>query len=177
MASNSCPGVTIKTVIKNSITSKSVTILYVINQNLLQLCGAIDASSKQSGCTGEHQKLARCGEDGIGQVGEGALAEPHLFLLILLLLLLSVDKEGAECVPPSGDATTVEGEEGRKKCGLQGGEYFSLTEITVIWIVKGRESSNSKLPDRNRRQVFPLRTRGRRSGAQAGRWSRQWRTP
>ena len=174
MASNSCQG---KTVIKNSITSKSVTILYVINQNLLQLCGAIDASSKQSGCTGEHQKLARCGEDGIGQVGEGALAEPHLFLLILLLLLLSVDKEGAECVPPSGDATTVEGEEGRKKCGLQGGEYFSLTEITVIWIVKGRESSNSKLPDRNRRQVFPLRTRGRRSGAQAGRWSRQWRTP
>ena len=127
MASNSWPGVTIKSVTKKSVTIKSVTRKVspgkVYDQNLVQLCGAIDASSEQSSCSDEHQHLARCGEDDTGQVGEGSLAERHLsrrLLLVLLLLLLSVDKEGAESVPASGDAATVKSKERRKKGGLGG---------------------------------------------------------
>ena len=96
--------------------------LYLHNKNLVQLCGAIDATSKQSSCTDQHQNLARCGEDGIAQVGEGSLAERHfsrrLFLFCTGLLLLGVDKEGAEAVPASSNAPAVGGEEGREKCAL-----------------------------------------------------------
>ena len=94
----------------------------VYDENLLQLGGAIDASSEQGGCSHEHQNLARCGEDDIGQVGEGSLAERHFSrrLFLVILLLLGVDKEGAESVPASGDATTVEREESRKKGRLGG---------------------------------------------------------
>ena len=146
----------------------------VYDQNLVQLCGAIDASSEQSSCSDEHQHLARCGEDDTGQVGEGSLAERHLsrrLLLVLLLLLLSVDKEGAESVPASGDAATVKSKESRKKGRLGG----------AIKACPPSERTNSKCypkaPDRSRRQVFPPRTRDRRSAARGGRCSPRWQTP
>ena len=95
------------------------------NKNLVQLCGAIDASSKQSSRTEQHQKLARCGEDSIAQVREGSLAERHFYRRLFffctgLLLFLGVDKEGAEAVPASSNAPAVEGKEGREKCPLGG---------------------------------------------------------
>ena len=105
------------------------------DQNLVQLCGAIDASSKQSSCTDQHQNLARCGEDGIAKMGEGSLAERHfsrrLFLFLTVLLLLSMDKKGAESVPASSNATTVKGEEGREKCGLDGEKWIKVYLIQI----------------------------------------------
>ena len=164
------------------VSPAKVSPLYVYDQNLVQLCGAIDASSKQSSCTDQHQNLARCGEDGIAQVGERSLTDRHfprrLFLFLTVLLLLSMDKEGAESVPASSNAPTVKSEEGREKCGL-GGEKWIKVYLIQIW----REDTAynckliPKLPDRSRRQVFPLRTTDKRSAAQAEQWWHQWQTP